>query len=386
MSEGLVAVNPLGERNFYYPSLDGLRFFAFFLVFLHHSLLNVSSPNPLLNFFLVIIEKNGWVGVDLFFVLSGFLITTLLIKEKQHFGSFSLKNFWIRRALRIWPLYFLALIFGIFIIPPIHSFFHLEILNIDPAFYKIQLPLYFTLLGNWAVVAFGYPPFYHIAHLWTISLEEQFYLFWPLILFFTKDLRKSLLSGFGLIALALLTRFYLAHLGITHPGIYTNTLARVDTLVLGALAALFFCYKPNLLNKIKGLFNLPLQIVTLTVFSFVLHRIYVFDPTRTLDVVFGYSLIGLFMLYFCLSALNLKSAFSKFLEFHPFVYLGKISYGLYVWHILGLEIAGFLVPGFLKPTIGLLITILLGVISYKFYESRFLKLKSKFSRIISRPV
>src|SRR5437868_2879263 len=106
------SVNPPSENRFYYPSLDGLRFFAFLLVFLHHSLLDWTSPNPLINFFLIAIEKNGWLGVDLFFVLSGFLITTLLLKERSDNGNYSLKNFWIRRALRIWPLYYLALIFG----------------------------------------------------------------------------------------------------------------------------------------------------------------------------------------------------------------------------------------------------------------------------------
>src|SRR5579884_1110409 len=233
-------VNPLGQRSFYYPTLDGLRFFAFFLVFLHHAFEGWSSPNPVLNFFLIALEKNGWAGVDLFFVLSGFLITALLVKERQEFGSFSLKNFWIRRSLRIWPLYYLALIMGFFIIP----FIHTHIFGITPPnininlILKEQTPFYFTLLGNWAVVLYNYPPFTNIAHLWTISLEEQFYLLWPLVLFFTKNFKKSFIAGLILILLAMAFRFYLALHGVRHPGIYVDTFARMDTLVLGSLAAL----------------------------------------------------------------------------------------------------------------------------------------------------
>src|SRR5688500_5665020 len=120
MSLNETPFNPLGKDS-YFPAVDGLRFFAFFIVFLHHTLLNISSTNPLLNGFLVIIQKNGWVGVDLFFVLSGFLITMLLLKERQKFGRYSLRNFWIRRSLRIWPLYFLGLLFGFFIFPSLDT-------------------------------------------------------------------------------------------------------------------------------------------------------------------------------------------------------------------------------------------------------------------------
>jgi len=320
--------------------------------------------------------------------LSGFLITALLVKERQEFGSFSLKNFWIRRSLRIWPLYYLALIMGFFIIP----FIHTHIFGITPPnininlILKEQTPFYFTLLGNWAVVLYNYPPFTNIAHLWTISLEEQFYLLWPLVLFFTKNFKKSFIAGLILILLAMAFRFYLALHGVRHPGIYVDTFARMDTLVLGSLAALVFCYHPEYIDKIKGIFNLPLQLLALTFLFILLYKIFLFDPTLTKNVVFGYSLFGILMLYFCLSSLQTWTHFSHFLTFEPFVYLGKISYGLYVWHILALETTAMVFPQFLKPLVGLGLTIFLGFVSYRFYESKFLKLKTKFSRIASRPV
>lgn len=384
MSKISPPVNPLGQSSFYYPSLDGLRFFAFLLVFLHHAFEGWQSSNPLSNFFLIALEKNGWAGVDLFFVLSGFLITTLLVKERQQFGEFKLKDFWIRRALRIWPLYYLALILGLFVLP------HIVLSSSNPAQITYttikQLPLYFTFLGNWAVVAFNYPPFANISHLWTISLEEQFYLLWPFILFFCKSFRKSFLAALSLIIFAMSFRFYLAIHGVTHPGIYVDTFARLDTLSFGALAALVFCYHPEKLHQIKKIFKLPIQLIVLVALFLTLYKIYVFDPNLIRNVVFGYTLIALFMLYFVLSALEVHTFFGKFLELKPLVYLGKISYGLYVWHILGLELAGMVLPQSLKPLTGFALTLTFGIISYRLYETKFLKLKTRFSRISSRPV
>lgn len=380
-------VNPLGQKSFYYPSLDGLRFFAFLLVFLHHAFEGWQSSNPLANFFLIALEKNGWAGVDLFFVLSGFLITTLLIKERQQYGEFKLKDFWIRRALRIWPLYYLALIMGFFIVP----FIHTHIFGFTPPAIDInqilnsQLPLYLTFTGNWAVVAFNYPPFTNISHLWTISLEEQFYVFWPAILFFCKDFKKSLTATIALILLAMAFRFFLATLGITHPGIYVDTFARLDTLSFGALLAIIFCYHPEKIRHIKKFFKLPIQLIILAALFFIFYKIFVFDPHLVRNVVFGYTLLAIFMVYFVLSALEVNTLFGKFLEQKPLVYLGKISYGLYVWHMLALEITGMFLPQF-KPLTGFALTVFFGIVSYKLYETRFLKLKLRFSRISSRPV
>lgn len=389
MSKIKFPVNPV-DQSIYYPSLDGLRFFAFFIVFLHHSLLNLQSNNFLINYFLVIIQKNGWVGVDLFFVLSGFLITNLLLKEREKFGSFSLKNFWIRRALRIWPLYYLALLVGFFLIPFIfHNLFGQDFSNPQ---YQLEinksLPYYLFFLGNWVVSLKGYSNFTNISHLWTISLEEQFYFIWPIILLFINSFRKTILIGFFILIFSIFTRFYLSNLGIPHPGIYTNTFARMDTLTIGALLALLIKFKPSvfvLLHKYisnKGIF------IVLAVLIYILHRVYLFNPDLKLQVVFGYPLLALFMLYFVLFALS--NPLNKLLNIKPLVWLGKISYGLYVWHILALELTSqgmrYIQYKFLYLPLAFLLTLFLGYISYRFYESKFLQFKSRFAKIKSRPV
>lgn len=377
MSKIKFPVNPVGQ-SVYYPSLDGLRFFAFFIVFLHHSLLNLQSNNSFINYFLVIIQKNGWVGVDLFFVLSGFLITNLLLKERKRFGNYSLKNFWIRRSLRIWPLYYLALFAGYFILPRLF-FEQADIGELS------KLPLYIAFLGNWAVAFNGYSHFTNISHLWTISVEEQFYFVWPILLLFITSFKKSLAVGLVIISGAMLTRFYLSTAGIQHPGIYTNTFARMDTLAIGALLALIIHYRPGVLEKIKK-FSSPKSLTVTTIsLVYLLYRIYLFNPQQITQISFGYTVIALFMVYFVVYAAT--HPFSRLLTFKPLVWMGKISYGLYVWHILAIGISFRLannlnLPIFSVP-LAFGITVLIGALSYYLYEIKFLKLKAQFTKMSS---
>lgn len=385
------SVGPLGG-SFYYPSLDGLRFFAFLVVFLHHVLPSPLADDSYIDHILLTFKKNGWVGVDLFFVLSGFLITMLLLKERDKYGNFSVKNFWVRRSLRIWPLYFLALITGFFIIPFIYSHFLGQDYT-DPKYIheiKTQLPLYATFLGNWAVVQNSYSSFSNIAHLWTISLEEQFYLVWPLILMFIRNLKSTLIVGIFIIISTLIYRYYLNFIGTQHPHIYTNTFARIDILVFGALIALIMFYRPKLLSGIRKIFILPFQILSLVILSYILYRVSLFEPYLIRNGTFGYLVIALFMSYYTLSALQTSSTFARFLSWKPYVWLGKISYGLYVWHILGIETARNLLKnsnfGYMIPLIAFIITIAISYISYRFFESAFLRLKTKFTKITSRPI
>lgn len=375
------------QNKLYFPSLDGLRFFAFFLVFLHHALQNTTSQNPIINYLLIILQKNGWVGVDLFFVLSGFLITILLLEERKQFSNFSLRNFWIRRALRIWPLYFLALILGFILIPLILNQFR-EIRLINEL--KNQVIYYILFLGNWATVAFGYSNFKYISHLWTISVEEQFYIFWPLLLLQINNFKKAAIACLSIFLMAILIRFYLISIGIQHPGIYTNTFARFDTLIAGSFLALLYFYKPNVTKFLQKFCNLKIQIITLLLFAIFLYKFYFFNPYFIRNGLFGYSVITIFFVYFTLSALKQKSHFSSFLKFKPFVSLGKISYGLYVWHILAIDIIyvflGNLFPNFSKPFFGFILTLILGFISYNLFEKYFLTLKQRFTKIISRPI
>src|SRR5271155_3100716 len=202
------------------PQLDAVRGIAVLLVLLHNT-----DVYPALH--LSLIAANGWMGVDLFFVLSGFLITGILIDTKQSDGYF--KNFYARRCLRIWPLYYSALLFMFVIVPLLRPS------EVNTVFSARSSPwwAYPLFLQNFLVPipisATGL-----LAVTWSLAVEEQFYLVWPLVVRFRSEaqLRKIAL---GVICISPLLRYYLSLHGIN---IYSNTFCRLDGLMAGALLAL----------------------------------------------------------------------------------------------------------------------------------------------------
>ena len=165
-------------RRYYRPELDLLRLFAFLLVFLSHvvpgeqSFFQQAGVPHAAAALIIAGSAGGSFGVDLFFSLSSFLITTLLIRESNECGKINVRRFYVRRMLRIWPLYFAFL----FLAPPIAA----HILPGEDLPVKYLIAFVF-LSGNWACAAWGFPHSV-AAPLWSVSIEEQFYLSWPLIL------------------------------------------------------------------------------------------------------------------------------------------------------------------------------------------------------------
>lgn len=169
-------------QSFYRPELDGLRFFAFFCVFIHHTLpthieFYLERHIPFGDFITSVAEA-GRFGVDLFFVLSAYLITELLLREKENFGKVHLKSFYLRRMLRIWPLYFLAIAIATFL--P-----HIDSTQTFPLRYVVA---FLFLAGNWIVSFYDFPESVMNA-LWSVSFEEQFYLFWPAVIALVRRAR-----------------------------------------------------------------------------------------------------------------------------------------------------------------------------------------------------
>ena len=148
------------ERRFYQPELDGLRFYAFLGVFVYHTL-----PSQAMPWLWGAVIKSGAAGVDLFFALSAFLITSLLLRERQQTGRISLRLFYLRRILRIWPLYFVVLALGVVLAHTVP----------DQRLPWYYIAGYLLFIGNWVSAAFGHPQSI-CSPLWTVSIEEQFYL------------------------------------------------------------------------------------------------------------------------------------------------------------------------------------------------------------------
>jgi len=376
MSEVVPASAP-ASRRFYQPELDGLRFYAFLGVFICHTLpfegsFYHSLHLPLPGLWGATV-KAGAAGVDLFFALSAFLITSLLLKEREETGDISLRLFYARRILRIWPLYFLVIGLGIVLS---HTMANQHL----PWYYVAG---YLLFVGNWVHAIFGRPE--SIAFpLWTVSIEEQFYLVWPLLVK-TLERRGLIISGIVMFLLATVCRVAFVLAGISGGYIYYGSTARCDSIALGILIALFATRLPKLTSTAR------LLLVVGGLVGWIASSAWLTDQPGPISMreVPGRLIISLAagaMLYGCLYSR------SKLLTGTWVVRLGKVSYGLYLLHLTGLLIAkSVLHPSsgaaqLATKAVGFGLTLLLAFASYRWVEAPFLRIKDRFARVLSRPV
>ena len=386
-------------RRFYVPQLDGLRFFAFLLVFVHHGprLSSLFSPGSVLAKPFFFLEGFGWCGVDLFLVLSAFLITSLLLIEYEKHHDISLRGFYLRRILRIWPLYYLVSVIGFLLLPaigiyamPWGSAAHLDLL-------KKHLIPYVTLFGNFSSGHYSYPGVPTLAHLWTVTLEEQFYIAWPFLLSLLLPRRRVALWTVLAVLLGGTISLRFALMGrAPHPYIWTHTLARLDPLIVGIAIAMWRYARPAStgwrMPAVK--LTLGLVLVGLVPLGGPIEAQSINILWQFLATALGFGLV--------LDAIlgRETNPFAWLLSQRPFVWLGKLTYGLYVYHVLGLQFGESVVafgqrhlgwPGtgwslVLRSLTSLIVTILVAAVSYRFFESYFLRLKDRFARVHSRPV
>jgi peptidoglycan/LPS O-acetylase OafA/YrhL len=222
------------KQSLYRPELDVLRFLAFFGVFLFHTI-DYSTHDLVQHKVPLLLAQTiagamagGRFGVNLFFVLSSYLITDLLVRENKPFGSLDVRLFYLRRILRIWPLYYFIL------------FLTISIPIFDPAhLFGLKYVLPFSLLaGNWALVAFGWPIGVAALPLWSVSVEEQFYLLWPPVVA-RLNARQIIYAALGLILIANLTRALMLVFSGTSSALWGNTFAHLDSIAAGILIAIF---------------------------------------------------------------------------------------------------------------------------------------------------
>jgi peptidoglycan/LPS O-acetylase OafA/YrhL len=370
-----------GAKRFYHPELDVLRFFAFFLVFIHHHFPSVSGQhNPHLGKLFAIsvssVATAGAFGVDIFFALSSYLITELLLREKARTGTVDVRSFYLRRILRIWPLYFffLALAFAINgLIPNEHVS-------------GKAIAAFVLFSGNWWMMFAGRSVSV-INPLWSVSVEEQFYLSWaPLVR--TLDQRGMLVAAGAMLLVSngMRLAIALAHFG-TERYIWFNTVTRLDPIALGIIIAVLLRGRSPVLSFVKRGLLFVTSLAVLLAAANVLH-------TRSeevhLSLALGYPLVALSSIGFVLSVL---SSGPSWYARGPLVYLGRISYGLYVFHLLGLKLADVIgahvsfgarfVKG--QGLLGLVLTVVMAMISYHALEKPFLRMKERFAHVPSRP-
>ena len=364
--------------SFYRPELDCLRFFAFFGVFIFHTFPfdpgYYSARHIPLAGLIASVSTAGSFGVDLFFLLSAFLITELLLREKARYGRIHLKAFYIRRILRIWPLYFFAIVIAILLA------------RIDPRqHFSVRYVFAFVfLVGNWLTTFAGFPGSV-MNPLWSVTLEEQFYLAWPAVLSHLRP-RKVLLVSAALLIVSQIARLaFLKYARHPEIALATNTLARLDPLAVGAATAIFF-HSRGVQEKLRASLARRLTLAAAGAIIWVTAG-HFYSLTRVF-AVFGFPAIaaGAWLIFISVFQSGLAPLWLR--------YLGKISYGLYVFHSLCLYLAARLLGGYPRSAVqfavfwflGLGLTVALAALSYKFLESPFLRLKERFTYITTRPV
>ena len=355
----------MGSKT-YFPDLNGLRFFAFFGIFFYH--------HQIVSDFLFIekIHKVAYLGIDFFFVLSSFLLTTLALDESK-FQQFSLKNFLIRRSLRIWPLYFL-IVFGAFLVLPILSNAMGTNITLPPFFY------YLFFISNYCHI----DHVFFLVFLWSIAVEEQFYLFWGLMLRFFLHKINLVIIG------VLLTYFGFRLFSLYYPvSIYTHTLNYFANFGIGAALAVF-CHNSSQSSQLSqiqsNIFNSLVNVNRwVIVFLYIVFGIYFWNHQAIFAneniAIFDNLINSLFFAFVIFEQSFCKNSILKIRTLKPLNYLGKISYGLYCYHgivITVLTFAGWQTKYWWIVLLNLVLTILLASISYELYEKRFLKLKEKF--------
>jgi len=377
------------SKRIYFPGLNGVRFIAALLVILDHLELFKGYFGFRTMWSHDFSFHLGSLGVTIFFVLSGFLITYLLLEEKK-FLQINVLNFYIRRVLRIWPLYFLILIISFFIIPHL-DFFKVPVYSEDIGsnfIEKFMLSLFF--LANVAFVYFPPIPFGNI--LWSVAVEEQFYLIWPnLIKRFKKIFIALLVALF--IYMTIKVSVIINLFGLKHmlPEKIDSLLdkTRFSCMIIGGLGAvLAFQKKPQI---IKYLFSGVTQLLLLAFFV-----VLFFDCVRfPFFFLVKNELISLVVVLILINVSTNKNSILR-LENRLFNFLGKISYGLYVFHLFAILICvkifalfypapylSYPVWSFFLLLCSVLLTIFISYFSYTYFESKILKKKTKYSTIIS---
>lgn len=355
--------------KFFFKGLNELRAIAAFCVIFHHLELYCQRDHraslgnvPFLEYFIGSIGKNG---VHLFFVLSGFLITYLLLKEKELPLGINIKNFYIRRVLRIWPLYMIIIVLSAFAVPFLvahTTFFDSETyfltrIHSEDMYSTHNLLLYFLFLSNFA------PPMVGAAQTWSVSVEEQFYLVWPQLI--KRISRKYLLYGFLALFFGLL-----AYKALHLP--FSGYLARIplEIMAIGGIFAYFWTNNKEKLQRYlerNDLFLIVLAFVTIALFFPI--------PKPVVGILFG------FLILFVITErkFNLRSGL--------LAYLGTISYGIYMYHPLMMFVSSALANQFFRTNdlayklalypLTITFTVAISYLSYQFVEKKLIAIKDK---------
>ena len=393
----------------YFKGLDSLRFFAALAVFFTHVELikkftgygtHWIDPEESITKFTVfqsvmskeidplspLVAYSSALGVVFFFVLSGFLITFLLLKEKEQNNSIAIKKFYLRRALRIWPLYYLIFILGFFVLPYLDFFAVPGQDNFFQQNFWGNLTLYAFFMPNLAfsIYTTAVP---NIGQSWSIGVEEQFYLLWPLLIRKSKNILKSILWITGTI-IALKGIILLSSTFVKLDALIVLkkflAMSKLECMALGGLGAYVLF---NNKEKILRIVYRPISQITSVV---ILPILIYFTPTAFEDILHLFFSIS--FLVIILNVANNEKSILKF-ENRIFQYLGRISYGFYMFHVMCIVFTIHFLDKYIgldndisKPQhlllygLSFLLTVAVSSLSYHIFEKAFIRLKDKYAQ------
>ena len=329
--------------------MDGLRFFAFLAVFISHAalFLGLESGNGAFSVFKTYVLANGDIGVSFFFVLSGFLITYILLQEKRAYSSVSLRKFYMRRVLRIWPVYFITLALGFFILPWLtHVLIGDASLPFLTNVHLSELPKYLFFLANFSLAFHGGASVLTDV-LWSISVEEQFYLVWPFVVAFlpTKHLPKVL--GVLIVISSVYKYLYAFDSNV----IAYSTFSVMSDLCMGCLLGYVAVERKNLYEKWKSLPRYSISLSYAAIFALVVSRhwylpvLYPYKVLYPLVVLLAPLALAVLFSLVIYEQNESHNSFFKIGRSKAVTHLGKISYGLYSYHMVAFAIALSLAAG-----------------------------------------
>ncbi|WP_411816050.1 acyltransferase family protein [Hyphococcus sp. DH-69] len=348
----------------YFPGLDGVRAIAIIAVVWHHCVRADFLP----------IMSRGFAGVDLFFVLSGFLIATLLIREKAKSGAISLRNFWARRFLRLMPAYYL-LLFSL-----LAAYMLLKPNDPNAQRFIEGFHIYALYLSNWYN-----PGTNNMGITWSLSTEEQFYLVWPLIESFAAPFFRL---GFWIFAIFInqLINFGIFDTTIQNifgPGAHEKEiLESTFTPILFGVALAHILDNPKYYEWVRRTVGFKYAPIATLGFLIALMNI----PASDISGLFRLAMHLGMTAWIAAIVIQPQSELTRTLEWRPIALIGAISYGMYLYHMWCIHIVRVLIDkvglsqNWLQFPLSLALTTLVAAGSYYLYEKRFLNWRKKFRK------
>jgi peptidoglycan/LPS O-acetylase OafA/YrhL len=366
------SIAPATQHN---TALDGLRGVAILSVMLYHFTGSYKGANPQLRLWSLVVGA-GWMGVDLFFVLSGFLITGILY-DTAH-AEHRVRNFYARRALRIFPLFY-AVLFGLLLLTPVlhmhwrpeHLLYFFYLSNIDHL-----LAPDFQLPSRWV----------NLGHLWSLAVEEQFYLLWPFVVWRVKNRTTLLRIILGVLVAGPILRALLLATGMDALEMSRLLVARADSLLFGGGVALL-ARGPSP-DRIPTGKILIISVSLLAILSYLAHGP---EASSVWIATVGYTAIAMCCASLIFLAQEGSNWVTAFFDRPLLRFFGRYSYGLYLFHGLyfvylrhlsgriELLMHSGLLAQLLIAVFGFLFSIAMAVLSYHFFEAPILTLKRRFT-------